>query len=50
MVHDLDMTAIAEGVELPSQRKILLSQDCDEVQGFLVDRPMISRELEDRYI
>jgi len=50
MVHDLDMTAIAEGVELPSQRKILLSQDCDEVQGFLVDRPMIPKELEDRYI
>jgi len=50
MVHNLDMHAIAEGVELPSQRKILLSQDCDEIQGYLVDRPMISKELENRYI
>jgi diguanylate cyclase (GGDEF)-like protein/PAS domain S-box-containing protein len=50
MVHNLDMHAIAEGVELPSQRDILLSQDCDEVQGFLVDRPMVPKELENRYI
>lgn len=50
MVHNLDMRAIAEGVELPSQREILLSQECDEVQGFLVDRPMASKELEKRYI
>jgi len=50
MVHNLEMQAIAEGVEIPSQRDILLSQDCDEVQGFLIDRPMTAEGLENRYI
>lgn len=44
MVHSLDMVVIAEGVELPSQQEILLSQGCDEVQGFLLGRPMSAEQ------
>lgn len=50
MAHSLDMEVIAEGIEMPSQREILLSQGCDEVQGFLIDRPMTAAQLKEKYL
>ncbi len=50
MAHSLDMKVIAEGVEMPSQREILLSQGCDEVQGYLVDRPISAAQLKKKYL
>ncbi len=50
MAHSLDMRVIAEGVEKPSQYKILLSQDCDEMQGYFIDRPMTADRLEKRVL
>ncbi len=50
MAHSLDMKVVAEGVEMSSQREILLSQGCDEVQGFLIDRPLTAGNLEKRYL
>ncbi len=47
MAHSLKIEVIAEGVELPSQRKTLLSQGCDEVQGFLLGVPMTAQEFHD---
>ena len=32
--HALDLTVVAEGVEFPSQRRILIDLDCDRAQGF----------------
>lgn len=49
MAHSLDMKVIAEGVEMASQREILLSQGCDEVQGFLIDRPLTIAQLKKKY-
>jgi len=31
---------IAEGVETPEQLRYLRTQGCDEIQGFLLARPM----------
>ncbi len=38
--HSLDMRICAEGVETNEQLDFLQSEGCDEVQGYLVGRPM----------
>ena len=40
MAHSLNMQVIAEGVENKQQLNFLVEQDCDEVQGFLISRPV----------
>jgi diguanylate cyclase (GGDEF)-like protein/PAS domain S-box-containing protein len=40
MAHNLQMTVIAEGVETDVQHAFLKSLCCDEIQGFLVSRPV----------
>jgi EAL domain-containing protein (putative c-di-GMP-specific phosphodiesterase class I) len=35
----LDVSILAEGVETDHQLEVLLSEGCDEVQGFLFGRP-----------
>jgi len=40
MAHALGMTVIAEGVESIEQLEILQSLECDEIQGYLVSKPL----------
>ena len=40
MAHILDMQVVAEGVETPEQLSMLQSLGCNEVQGYLVSRPV----------
>jgi len=40
MAHGLNLRVIAEGVETEGQREFLIRQRCDELQGFLVSRPL----------
>ena len=40
MAHSLNMSVIAEGVEIPQQLAFLREHACDEVQGYLLGRPM----------
>ena len=40
MAHALGMTVVAEGVETAAQLHLLRVLNCDEIQGFLVARPM----------
>lgn len=40
MAHSLDLQVVAEGVETLEQLKFLREQGCDEVQGYLISRPV----------
>lgn len=40
MAHKLGLTVIAEGVESAEQAEILKSLLCDEIQGYLLSRPL----------
>ena len=40
MAHALDMRVVAEGVETSEQLRILQALNCDEIQGYLVSRPV----------
>jgi diguanylate cyclase (GGDEF)-like protein/PAS domain S-box-containing protein len=40
MAHQMDMKAVAEGVETEGQLALLRTQDLDEIQGFLLSKPM----------
>jgi diguanylate cyclase (GGDEF)-like protein/PAS domain S-box-containing protein len=43
--HNLNLKIIAEGVETTEQLHILRGQGCDEIQGYLVARPMPAQEV-----
>ncbi|MDB5360351.1 MAG: putative signaling protein [Rhodospirillales bacterium] len=45
--RSLRITVIAEGVETAAQLALLQDENCDQVQGFLLGRPMPARELAD---
>jgi|HigsolmetaAR202D_1030399.scaffolds.fasta_scaffold00259_26 PAS domain S-box/diguanylate cyclase (GGDEF) domain len=40
LAHRLKLRVVAEGVEIEAQRRYLLAQGCDELQGFLFSRPL----------
>jgi len=40
MAHSLELMVVAEGVETEEQLRFLRDQDCDEVQGYLISRPV----------
>jgi EAL domain-containing protein (putative c-di-GMP-specific phosphodiesterase class I) len=42
--HALGLRVVAEGVETDAQMKFLESSECDEVQGFLLGRPVPADE------
>ena len=40
IAHSLGLKVVAEGIEEMEQMTILTVQDCDEIQGFLIAKPM----------
>jgi EAL domain-containing protein (putative c-di-GMP-specific phosphodiesterase class I) len=40
MAHSLELKVVAEGVETQEQLSFLRSQHCDEIQGYLISRPV----------
>ncbi|MBI6704099.1 EAL domain-containing protein [Pseudomonas viridiflava] len=46
LAHSLDLKVIAEGVETPEQRAFLTENHCDQIQGYLVSKPLPLDELE----
>lgn len=40
MAHKLELAVIAEGIETPSQRDVLMKAGCDYGQGYLFSRPV----------
>ena len=47
LAHALGLRVVAEGVETPEQRDILLALNCDEMQGYLYAHPMPAKALLD---
>jgi diguanylate cyclase (GGDEF)-like protein/PAS domain S-box-containing protein len=47
MSHQLNVNVTAEGVETSAQLALLRSGRCDEIQGFLLGRPMRSEKVKD---
>lgn len=45
MGHDLGLTVIGEGVETLAERKFLIQNRCDGIQGYLVSPPLPAAEL-----
>ena len=45
MAHSLQLTTVAEGVETAEQLACLHQRGCEEVQGFLLSRPLPADEL-----
>ncbi len=43
--HSMHMTVVAEGVETTAQAEILRELGCDEIQGYLLSRPMPPNEM-----
>jgi diguanylate cyclase (GGDEF)-like protein/PAS domain S-box-containing protein len=44
MAHSLNLKVVAEGVETEQQLKILAREGCDEMQGYLIGRPVPAGE------
>jgi diguanylate cyclase (GGDEF)-like protein/PAS domain S-box-containing protein len=49
LAHTLGMDAVAEGVENMAQIEFLRRHRCDEIQGYLISRPMSAENLEDLF-
>jgi diguanylate cyclase (GGDEF)-like protein len=47
MSHQLNVNVVAEGVETNAQLALLRFEHCDEIQGFLLGRPLRSDRVED---
>jgi diguanylate cyclase (GGDEF)-like protein/PAS domain S-box-containing protein len=45
LAHNLKLRAIAEGVETAEQAEFLRARGCDEIQGYLVSRPVSGEDL-----
>jgi diguanylate cyclase (GGDEF)-like protein len=46
----LNLVVTAEGIERSGQLEWLRARGCDEVQGFLLSRPLSARDLENRFL
>lgn len=46
MAHQLKLKVIAEGVETEGQLKLLVANQCDEIQGYYFSRPIPASEME----
>ncbi|MNG01848.1 Oxygen sensor protein DosP [compost metagenome] len=45
LAHNLNLEVVAEGVETPEQLDLLRGFGCDQVQGYLISRPLPLAEL-----
>ena len=45
LAHNLNLEVVAEGVETPEQLDLLRGFGCDQVQGYLISKPLPLTEL-----
>ncbi len=49
LAQSLDIPVVAEGVENEAQRSFLLNRECEDLQGFLMARPMPADQLVEKF-
>ena len=45
LAHSLELTVVAEGIETEQQRRALVTNGCDYLQGYLISRPVSADEV-----
>ena len=50
LAHQLNLKVVAEGVETEEQLGFLVKNRCEEVQGFLINKPLSVQQFEDEYL
>jgi len=50
MAHHLKLKVVAEGVETPEQLSLLISHQCDIIQGYFFSRPLIASGMTDMLV
>ena len=50
LAHSLTLKVVAEGVETEEQSRLLRLLNCDEMQGFLISKPVPSEIFESRFL
>ncbi|MBF0215139.1 MAG: EAL domain-containing protein, partial [Magnetococcales bacterium] len=50
LAHTLGLRATAEGAEDPEQRELLTQLGCDELQGYLISRPLPADEMRSQFL
>ncbi|MBS0194935.1 MAG: EAL domain-containing protein [Proteobacteria bacterium] len=50
LAHSMQMTVVAEGVETEEQRRILDGLGCDQMQGYLLGKPLPCAEFEAKFL
>lgn len=50
LAHNLELQVIAEGVENEQQLSLLKNLGCDQVQGYFISKPIISRNFQKKFL
>ena len=50
LARSLQLTVIAEGVETATQEQFLASEGCQQIQGYVVSRPLAAEEFATRFL
>jgi len=50
MAHALNLLVIAEGVENEAQKEFLFQQKCDQIQGYLISKPLSAETFENAFL
>ncbi len=50
ILNEIHLEIVCEGVETPEEEKMVNEYGCDEVQGYLYDKPIPTDEFETKYI
>ncbi|MEO5830308.1 MAG: EAL domain-containing protein [Rhodanobacter sp.] len=50
LAHSLQLNVVAEGVETEEQSRLLMSMQCDEMQGYLFSKPVPTNVLEEKFL
>jgi diguanylate cyclase (GGDEF)-like protein/PAS domain S-box-containing protein len=50
LAHSLKLKVVAEGVETAEQSRLLRLLDCDEIQGYLISKPLPAASFADKFL